>query len=78
MEKFELLGSDFYINECKLTLAKIYSQLDDMNSVDKAEDLYNQVINRHEEMFANLNEKILNAKSDLVKFYLKQEKYDVR
>lgn len=77
LQKIESIGSDFYTFECKLALAKIYGELDEMNSVDKAEDLYKQVLEGHSKLFNDLNEKIINDKNDLIKFYLKQEKFEV-
>lgn len=77
LQKIESIGSDFYVYECKLALAKIYTDLQDMNSIDKSEDLYKQTLEDYSKIFNNLNEKIIHTKNELVKLYLKQEKYDV-
>lgn len=78
LQKFEVISSDFYVYECKLALAKIYAESEDMNSIYKAEDLYLQTLESFSRIFTDVNEKIINTKNDLVKLYLKQEKLDVK
>ena len=66
------------LQDCKLSLALVYAKLDDMNSLDKAEDLFNEMIEENTKQHkSRTNEKGLKLKDELVKFYLKQEKYDV-
>ncbi|CAF0810696.1 unnamed protein product [Brachionus calyciflorus] len=76
MDKIKISESDFYILECKMALARIFSEFDDMNSSAKSEDMYKECIDGYKKMFVNLNEKLIIAKDELVKFYLKQEKYE--
>ena len=48
-----------------------------MNSASKAEDLYTDVYNSYRAFYnKKVNEKEIRAKEELVKFYLKQEKYE--
>ncbi len=61
-----------------MKLANVFTELDDMNSSSKAEDLFKEAL----EEYAKLNneklaEKAIKAKDDLAKFYLKQEKIEV-
>ncbi len=65
-------------NECKLNLAIVFSELDDMNSASKAESLFEEICQSYSQL-ANMkpNDKEIKAKDEFVKFYLKQEKYEV-
>jgi hypothetical protein len=49
-----------------------------MNSVSKAEDLFNEVCNSYSQL-ANLkpNDREIRAKEEFVRFFLKQERYEV-
>lgn len=62
--------------ECKYSLAKVFSDLDDMNSSDKAEELFKEVIESYGKLPIIFREKLIKAKDDLSKYYLKQDKYD--
>lgn len=67
------------VQDCRLSLALVFAQLDDMNSSSKAETLLNEIIMSYNSIYeGNLSERMLKAKDELVKFYLKQDKYDVR
>lgn len=64
------------INHCKLNLALVFSELDDMNSASKAEDLFQELISSYSAMNdGKCSEKEISVKEEFVKFYLKQEKY---
>lgn len=72
-------GQVISVQELKVSLAEIYSDLDDMNSSSKAEDLLREAVDEYSKIFdKNLSEKAIKSKEDLAKFYLKQEKYDVK
>ena len=75
LQQVEEIASEFYSLECKLALAKIFSEVDDMNSSSKAEELYQQVLGGFSKNYT-LNEKIIQVKDEFIKFYLKQEKYE--
>jgi hypothetical protein len=67
------------VQELKVSLANIYAELDDMNSSSKAEDLLKEAVDEYAKIFdKNLSEKTIKAKDDLAKYYLKQEKFDVK
>ena len=65
------------IAKYKLKLAKIYGLLDDMNSSEKAEKLFQESIAIYSVICDRLDEKLLKAKQEFVKFYLKQDKLNV-
>lgn len=49
-----------------------------MTSSSNAENLFNDCIYLHEKNSDGINEKIIKIKEEFVKFYLKQDRYDVR
>ena len=60
-------------------MALIFANLDDMNSSSKAENLFTELI--EENLSANenkVNEKGIKLKDEFIRFYLKQEKYEVK
>ena len=64
--------------DCKFNLAKTYANLGDLNSAFNAENFFNDSIELFEKVFnGSLNAKVLNSKEELVKFYLKQDRYEV-
>ena len=64
--------------DCKFNLAKTYANLDGLNNSSNAENFFNDSIELFEKVFnGSLNAKILNSKEELVKFYLKQDRYEV-
>lgn len=49
-----------------------------MNSTNKAEELFNEVIRIYAKLTEpSLNEHTIKAKDELVKFFLKEHKYEV-
>jgi hypothetical protein len=67
------------MNECKLSQAFVFSELDDMNSASKAEDLLQEVANSYNVLFkGKVSDKEIKCKEELVKFYLKQDKFEVK
>ena len=49
-----------------------------MNSSSKAEYIYKEVLDEYYKMFdKSINEKIIDVKENLTKFYLKHDKYEV-
>jgi len=62
-----------------VSLANIYAEFDDMNSSSKAEDLLKEAVDEYAKILdKNHSEKAIKAKEDLAKYYLKQEKLDVK
>lgn len=66
-----------WIGDTKLNLAKIFAQKDDMNSSNKAEELFKEVVGTFTKASESVNEHMIKAKDELVKFYLKEQRYDV-
>lgn len=53
--------------------------MDDVKNSEYAEDIFKECIDIQEKKFnGEVTEKFLQIKEEFVKFYLKQEKYDVR
>ena len=63
------------IADSKLSLAKIYSQLDDITSSSNAENLLSECIKFYE--YLNDELKIFKVLDEMIKLNLKQERYDV-
>ncbi len=63
------------IADSKLSLAKIYSQLDDIKSTSNAENLLSECIKFYEDL--NDEPKIFKVLDEMIKLNLKQERYDV-
>jgi hypothetical protein len=63
------------IADSKLSLAKIYSQLDDIKSSSNAENLLSECIKFYEDL--NDEPKIFKVLDEMIKLNLKQERYDV-
>lgn len=61
---------------CKFSLAKIYSELEDITSATNAENRFKECIELYEKL--KYDEKILKAEDEMVKFFLKQDRFDVR
>ena len=74
----ETFGSKSILLNCKFNLAKLYADQDDLTSSENSEDLFKECIEIHEKNFDEVTEKILKIKEEFVKFYLRQDKYDVR
>lgn len=70
-------GLQVLIGDCKLNLAKIFAQKDDMNSSNKAEELFKEVVGSFTKATDAVNEHTVKAKDELVKFYLKEHRYEV-
>jgi hypothetical protein len=52
--------------------------MNDVTGSDNAEDIFKECVDFQEKTFnGEVTEKILQIKEEFVKFYLKQEKYDV-
>ena len=52
--------------------------MNDVTGSDNAEDIFKECVDFQEKTFnEEVTEKILQIKEEFVKFYLKQEKYDV-
>ena len=57
----------------------VFSELDDMNSSSKAEEIFKEVAESYSKLNnKKTNEKEIKINEELVKYYLKQEKFQVR
>jgi hypothetical protein len=63
--------------DTKFELAQLYSLVDDVNSASNAESIFKECIELYEKSFEK-SEKLLKIKEQLIKFYLTQERYEVR
>ena len=61
--------------DCKLKLAKLLTDLDDMTSSKSAELLFKECIDTYAANLSEKHAKVLKAKEGLAKYYLTQEKY---
>lgn len=61
--------------DCKLKLAKLLTDLDDMNSSMSAELLFKECIETYVTNLSEKHAKVLKAKEGLAKYYLTQEKF---
>lgn len=66
------------IGEAKLNLAKIFAQRDDQHSSSKAEEMFLEVIGLFTKATQTVNSYTIKTKDELVKFYLKLQRYEVK
>ena len=68
--------SSLLVADCVLQLAKIYESLDDMTSSANAEEKFKECIDAYVANLGEKSDRALNAKRDLAKFYINQQRYE--
>lgn len=68
--------SSVLVADCILQLAKIYESLDDMTSSANAEQNFKECIETYVASLGEKSDRALNAKRDLAKFYINQQRYE--
>ena len=66
------------IGDAKLNAAKIFAQRDDQNSSSKAEELFLETVGLFTKATQTVNPHTIKSKDELVKFYLRLQRYEVK